>query len=103
MTEHTLTAITLIIGWPTDTLPRKDILPGTRFKRSDYVGHAGLLTSIDRAVAKGGCLVDGHLAGEVRAPDDGKLTLLNHEGRPIIITVRPDHVTPPIDAMTEVN
>jgi hypothetical protein len=95
MIEHTLTATTLIIGWPSDVLPRKDILPGTRFKRSDFAGHATLLTSIDRAIAKGGCLVDGHVAGEVRPADDGKLTLTDENGKPMTLTVKPAHTAAP--------
>jgi hypothetical protein len=95
MIEHTLTATSLIIGWPTDSLPRKDIVPGTRFKRSDFAGHATLLASIDRAVAKGGCLVDGHVAGEVRPVDDGKLTLTETDGKPMTLTVTPARTANP--------
>jgi hypothetical protein len=64
-----LTAISLIVGLPYRPGPKYTIAPGTVFERSDYDGDAIMLKAIDRAVKKGGCLVDGSLGGEIRKPD----------------------------------
>jgi hypothetical protein len=59
MKDHTITATSLIVAMPYRPGPSGRILPGTAFRRSDYEGDPAMLASIDRAVAKGGVLIDG--------------------------------------------
>lgn len=84
MKNHTLTATSLIVAFP--YAPGRTIKPGTSFRRADYDGDADMLRAIDRAIAKGGCMVDGHFAGGTDAPDP-VIGLTNVQGEPIRFNV----------------